>query len=270
LSPCRPLLRRRVAWLALAVGLQSCFAWAEPPAVQPQPQPQPQPLTRAQAASQARWAATLAEFAAADRVAPPAAGGVLFVGSSSIRLWRELPQDFNQAPLVINRGFGGSTMADCRDFAPQLVVQYRPRHVLVYAGENDLDQGHSPEDVLASFRGFVEVVRRELPATRISYISIKPSPLRRAMLPKVRQANMLLADYVNTLPDASFIDVFTPMIDGEGQPRAELFGPDRLHMNRTGYALWRSVIASHVVAAQTPSVGAAAAEAAPARPAGVR
>jgi lysophospholipase L1-like esterase len=263
LNPFHFLPRRGLAVLTLAVGLQASTAWAQA-LIQAPPQPQVQP------SSPTRWAATLAEFAAADRVAPPAAGGVLFVGSSSIRLWRELPQDFNQAPLVINRGFGGSTMADCRDFAPQLVVQYRPRHVLVYAGENDLAEGRTPEEVLASFRGFVEVVRRDLPTTRISYISIKPSPLHRPMLPKVRQTNTLLAEYVNSLPDASFIDVFTPMIDGEGQPRIELFGPDRLHMNRSGYALWRSVIASHVVAAQTPSVGAGAAESAPARPAATR
>lgn len=210
-----------------------------------------------------RWAASLAEFAAADRAAPPATGGVLFVGSSSIRLWSQLPQDFSQAPVVLNRGFGGSTMAECHAFARQLVLPYRPRHVLVYAGENDLAEGRSPEDVLASFRGFVDVVRTELPSTRISYISIKPSPSRAGLLPQVRQANALLAGYVNSISDASFIDVFTPMVDGSGQPRADLFGPDRLHMNRAGYALWKQLIASHVVAA--PAAPASVEAAAPVR-----
>jgi lysophospholipase L1-like esterase len=206
-----------------------------------------------------RWQSSIAEFAKSDQAKRPEPGSVLFVGSSSIRLWQHLPEDFRSAPLVVNRGFGGSTMADVRYFARELVIQYRPRQVLVYAGDNDLAEGRSPAEVLESFRGFVEAVRAELPATRISYISIKPSPLRVELLPRVRETNQLLSEYVNGLPNASFIDVFTPMIDSEGRPRADLYGPDRLHMNAAGYALWRSVIASHVAAADNPPPGTSAA-----------
>jgi lysophospholipase L1-like esterase len=206
------------------------------------------PDAAAHAPAKGRWDASLAAFEEADKARMPEAGGVLFVGSSSIRLWDRLPQDFSQVPLVINRGFGGSTMADCNQLARRLVIRYQPRQVLVYAGDNDLAEGRSPEQVLQSFQAFAQAVRAELPATRISYISIKPSPLRAELLPKVRETNRLLAEYVGTLANASYIDVFTPMLDASGAPRTDLFGPDRLHMNATGYALWRKVITTDVAA----------------------
>jgi lysophospholipase L1-like esterase len=217
-------LRRAAGLLALA-GTVACAAPAPPT-----------PSTNH------RWRASLAEFAAADQARRPAAGGVVFVGSSSIRLWPRLAQEFGPGTPVINRGFGGSTLADCHAFAWELVVQYRPRQVVVYAGDNDLAEGRTPAQVLESFKGFVAAVRQELPAARIDFISIKPSPLRAALVPQAREANALLAAYVATLPDAGFIDVFTPMLDAAGAPRADLYGPDRLHMNAAGYALWRELV----------------------------
>jgi len=204
------------------------------------------PLARVIPGPEMRWKSSMAAFAAADRERAPVTEGVLFVGSSTIRMWSHLAQDFRQLP-VLNRGFGGSTMADVQYFAPQLVLQYKPRQVLVYAGDNDLAEGRSPQQVVESFRAFVDQVRRELPDTRISYISIKPSPLRASLLPKIREANALLAGYVRSLPNAAFIDIFTPMLDASGAPRMELFGPDRLHMNDSGYALWTSVVSAYVM-----------------------
>lgn len=193
-----------------------------------------------------RWDSSLAAFAAADRDKLPSADGVLFVGSSTIRMWRNLAQDFRQVPVVINRGFGGSTMADCDRFTRDLVTRYRPKHVLVYAGENDLAEGRTPQQVLASFSSFARAVRSELPGTRISYISIKPSPSRSAFLPMVLEANALLDAYVRTLGNADYIDIFTPMLTTDGKLRPELFLADQLHMNDAGYALWQSVIATHI------------------------
>jgi len=205
----------------------------------------------------ARWGDSLAAFEKSDKASPPAPGGVLFVGSSSIRLWPHLPDDFRQVK-VINRGFGGSTMADCSLLAPQLVVQYRPRHVIVYAGDNDLAEGRTPQQVLESFQEFVRTVRAELPEAKISYISVKPSPLRAPLMELAREVNTLVSRYLAELPNASYIDVFTPMLDGEGRPRIDLYGPDRLHMNAAGYALWKQLIATHILSAppepQPPSV----------------
>lgn len=204
------------------------------------------PLARVIPSAEIRWQSSMAAFAAADREQQPAADGVLFVGSSTIRMWSHLSQDFRQAPVVINRGFGGSTMADCHYFVKQLVVQYRPRQVLVYAGDNDLAVGRTPAQVLASFQGFVKTVRKARPDTVIDYISIKPSPSRAGLMPQIRETNALVEAYVKTLPSAQYIDVFSKMVDAQGTPREELFRGDRLHMNDEGYALWRSVISAYV------------------------
>lgn len=215
----------------------------------------------AQPATVGRWQSSMAAFDASDREKQPADGGVLFVGSSTIRLWSNLAQDFRQLPVVINRGFGGSTMADCDHFSRQLVTRYKPRQVLVYAGDNDLAEGRTPAQVLESFTHFVQVVRSELPATRIAYISIKPSPSRAALMPRIREANLLLAAYVRTLDNAEYIDIFTPMLTASGSPRPELFRADQLHMNDQGYALWQSVIARHLplpAAAPQPSTAGTA------------
>ena len=198
-----------------------------------------------------RWQASLTAFATADKERLPGTDGVLFVGSSTIRFWTHLAQDFRQSPVVINRGFGGSTMADCSLFTRELVVRYRPRHVLVYAGDNDLAEGRTPRQVLESFAQFVNTVRTELPDARISYISIKPSPSREALLPKIRVTNDIIAAYVRTMANGEYIDIFTPMLGADGRPRGELFLGDRLHMNEAGYRLWQSVISAHVTAPTT-------------------
>lgn len=226
------------------------------------------PAQTALPAGYSRWQASMDAFAESDKLRLPQPDGVLFVGSSSIRFWAHMAQDFAPQPVVINRGFGGSTMADCHHLVQQLVVQYQPRQVMVYAGDNDLAQGRTPAQVLESFEGFVRAVRAALPQARIGYISIKPSPARAALLPQVREANALLKAYVATLPRADFIDIYTPMLAPGGTPREDLFGPDRLHMNAAGYALWRDVIGPYLRpgGGAAPTVTAAAEDGPLARP----
>jgi lysophospholipase L1-like esterase len=194
----------------------------------------------------ASWEQTVAAFDALDRADAPSPGGVLFVGSSSIRLWDSLQKDFATLPVVINRGFGGSKLSDCVRHLDRLVVPYRPRLVLVYAGDNDLAAGRTPEDILARFKAFAEGVHASLPATRIAFISIKPSPARAHLLPDIRRANALVHDYAATAPNAEFIDAFTPMLAADGGPRPELYRADALHLNARGYELWRTVIRPYV------------------------
>jgi len=203
----------------------------------------------------ARWQGSLDAFALNDKQQRPASDGVLFVGSSTIRLWSHLSQDFRDVPVLLNRGFGGSTMRDCNVLVRELVIQYKPRQVMVYAGDNDLAEGRTPEGVLRSFENFVRSVRAELPDTRISYISIKPSPLRLALLPKVRETNALIAGYVQTVPNTRYIDIFNPMLTADGLPRPELFMADRLHLNESGYRLWQSVIAADLAVAPAMMAG---------------
>jgi lysophospholipase L1-like esterase len=188
------------------------------------------------------WEADIAGFEAADRVAPPAPGGVVFVGSSSIRMWSTLADDF-AGTHVINRGFGGSRIADATRYASRIVLPYRPRLVVLYAGDNDLAEGRTPSGVLADLEAFVATVHRTAPSTPIAFISIKPSPARAALLPAMREANALVRAYARRARGVRYIDVFEPMLGADGAPRGELFGPDGLHMNARGYALWTRLVA---------------------------
>lgn len=184
----------------------------------------------------------------ADARAPRSPGGVVFVGSSSVRLWDGLEQAFGVP--VIQRGFGGSQLADCVQHLEQLVVRYRPRLVLLYAGDNDLASGALPADILKRFEAFADGVHAQLPETRIAFVSIKPSPAREAILDRVREANALVERRVaESGGRLGYIDVFTPMLGADGRPRKALFRQDALHLNAQGYALWRSVIHPHVSSA---------------------
>jgi lysophospholipase L1-like esterase len=201
----------------------------------------PAPAVQVVNPTEIEWNDALEAFAAADLKHAPEPGGVLFVGSSSIRLWDSLETEFADA-RVIKRGFGGSRLSDCVKLMDRLVIKYRPRNVLLYAGDNDLAEGSTPEQVLERVKAFADGVHSRLPETRITFISIKPSPARRSLLDKVRAANRLVRRYADQHPRVDYVDVFTPMLTADGAPRRELFRADALHLNKTGYALWRSII----------------------------
>ncbi len=202
-------------------------------------------------AAMSKWQVSLDAFDAADKQKAPAAGGVLFVGSSSIRLWDDLETQFGEASHIVKRGFGGSRLSDCASLVQRLVVPYAPRLVVVYAGDNDLAEGATPEQVADSFQRFVENVRASLPTARIAYVSIKPSPARAALMASISTTNDLIARMASHTGNLDYIDVHSKMLDADGQPRRELFRADALHLNDEGYALWRSVIAEHLAPALT-------------------
>ncbi|TQM06881.1 lysophospholipase L1-like esterase [Pseudoxanthomonas sp. 3HH-4] len=194
--------------------------------------------------SNAAWETDMQRFAAEDAQSPPPRGGVVFTGSSSIRLWDTLAQDFPGVP-VINRGFGGSELRDSTWYADRIIVPYAPRQILIYAGDNDLNAGRTPQQLRADFIAFVERVRRDLPKAKIAYISNKPSPSRAQLLSVQREANTLIAAEAQRL-GVDYIDIFTPMLDATGQPNEALFIEDRLHMNRAGYVIWQRAIAPYL------------------------
>jgi lysophospholipase L1-like esterase len=198
------------------------------------------------ASAEQRWRSELDAFAAADRQQMPAAGGVLFVGSSSIRLWSGLETSFADQPVVIRRGFGGSRLSDCADLVHRLVLPYQPRLVVLYAGENDLTEGATPRDLLGHFVRFVQQVQAALPSTRVAYMSIKPSPSRTAFLAAMRETNLLIQTHVLQHDNLDFIDVHTAMLDNDGRPRPELFVRDQLHLSAEGYGLWRQIVSAHL------------------------
>jgi len=202
--------------------------------------PQPVAAQNKQTA-EARWGKDIAAFEAADKTNPPPRGAVLFAGSSSIRLWTNLARSF-PGHKVINRGFGGSEVADSVAFADRIAIPYRPRLILLYAGDNDIAAGKSAERVFSDFKAFVNKVEPALPHTHIGYIAIKPCPAREKFLDQVKTANRLIRDYCATNDRLLFIDVFTPMLSVEGRPRPVWFVEDGLHPNAQGYELWASIL----------------------------
>ncbi len=196
----------------------------------------------------AKWENDVHAFEQSDRTNPPPANATVFVGSSSIRMWKSLQADFQEFS-VINRGFGGSELSDSVAFFERLVLPYRPRLIVLYAGDNDLAGGKSPAQICADWTAFVAKARAALPKVFIAYIAIKPSPARATLLDKARETNSLIAAAIKKDRRAAFVDVFTPMLGADGQPRPELFLTDKLHLNSRGYDLWvskvRPILAKH-------------------------
>jgi lysophospholipase L1-like esterase len=191
----------------------------------------------------------IAAFEAADREHPPPTRPIVFVGSSSIRLWSQLADDMAPLP-VINRGFGGSQLAHVVHFAERIVVSYRPRAVVLYAGGNDLDEstGKLAADVVRDFEAFVSLVHGAVPDARLYYLAIKPSRMRWARWPEQSKANAEIAALCARDPRLAFLDIATPMLATGAPPARELFRFDGLHLSEQGYALWTSVVKPRLLA----------------------
>ncbi len=191
-----------------------------------------------------RWEKDIAAFEAADKAAAPPRNAILFVGSSSIRLW-DLPRSFPKLP-AINRGFGGSFVSDSVYFAPRIVLPYEPPIIVLYAGDNDLAAGKSPETVRDDYLAFVKLVHQRLPATRIVYLPIKPSIQRWNLIDKIREANKLIAAAAANDRRLAFVDIEPAMLGEDGKPRPELLVADGLHLSAEGYALWAALLSPHL------------------------
>jgi len=196
------------------------------------------------AAKENRWEPKIRQFEAQDQKQMPPAGGILFVGSSSIVGWN-VDRCFPGLP-VINRGFGGSQIADSVHFADRIVLPYRPKVIVLYAGDNDVASGKSPDRVLRDYRQFVAKVHAGLPQTRIVFVAIKPSLRRWNLVDHMREANRLIRAATQKDERLVYVDVDGPMIGDDGKPRAELCKPDGLHLNAEGYKLWSALVLPHL------------------------
>lgn len=184
------------------------------------------------------WAGEINAFAEIDARQTPPEKAVLFTGSSSIRRWKTLREDFSHLK-VINRGFGGSHFEDLNFFAPRIVLPYKPSKIVVYTGENDIEVGQSAENVLGDFKEFVAWRDKNLPGTPIIYISLKPSILRWAKWPEMSKANDLIREEAKKHRRVKFADLASKMLGADGKPLPDIFLGDNLHMNAKGYAIWR-------------------------------
>jgi lysophospholipase L1-like esterase len=184
----------------------------------------------------AKWEKEIAAYEQMDRTNPPPKSGVLFIGSSTIRLWKTLAEDFPKH-RVINRGFGGSQIVDATHFAERIIFPYQPRMIFLRAGGNDIHSGKSPARVFADFKEFVEKIHAKLPTTEIVYISLSPSVARWNEADQTKALNTMVEDYINGKPRLKYIETYETTLGKDGKPRPELFVEDQLHFNAEGYKL---------------------------------
>lgn len=187
-------------------------------------------------------------FKQKDSVSAPPKNAILFIGSSSFTMWQKVQNDF-PSYTIINRGFGGSTLLDQLRYVNDIVYPYRPKQVVIYCGENDLAASDtvSGEEVARRFTSLFELIRKKFPRAKITYVSMKPSPSRHLLLAKMIRGNELIKKFLASKKRTSYVDVYREMIDDEGKPRTDIFLKDNLHMNESGYAIWKRLIEPHLL-----------------------
>jgi lysophospholipase L1-like esterase len=184
----------------------------------------------------AKWEKEVAAYEAADRQNPPPKGGILFIGSSTIRRWNTLAKDF-PGHKVINRGFGGTEIVDSTHFADRLIFPHEPKQIFLRAGGNDIHAGRLPGEVVSDFREFVLAIHSRLPKTEIIFIGLSPAPARWSEGDKTRELNRLIRENALRMPRVGFVDAYDISLTPDGRGRPELFVEDRLHFNADGYKL---------------------------------
>lgn len=174
----------------------------------------------------------------------PVAAPVVFYGSSTIRLWKTLDQDFPEITLR-NLGFGGSTLRACVYYFERLVVPYNPKALVIYAGDNDLGDGQTPEDVFVSYQALWRLSRQIFGPIPFTYISIKPSIARWAIDDRIRRANAAIRAEQEGREQTHWVDIYTAMLGPDGKPKRELYENDGLHLSPAGYRVWTERLKAH-------------------------
>jgi lysophospholipase L1-like esterase len=195
-----------------------------------------------------RWGAEINAFKQRDENHPVPDNGILFVGSSSIRMW-ETDRFFPDLE-VLNRGFGGSDIKAVNYFFDTLVSCYKPSTIVFYAGDNDIAGGLGPKGVCDDFKTFYRLCSDKLPETEIIYLSIKPSGARIGFWPEMQKANALIEQFCQTKPNLQYLDLASCLLDDAGKPNDDLFINDRLHLNEAGYRLWTERLTPLLVACE--------------------
>ena len=169
---------------------------------------------------------------------------IVFYGSSSIRMWHDrLAADFGPGLWTVGRGFGGSTMSDAAYYVDRVVAPLHPWAVVLYEGDNDIEMGRTPDQVVADFDLLVAKLRTKVPNVQLFVLAIKPSAARWAKWPAMQATNAKLAEICRRSPSRLiFVDVATPLLGRNGLPRPEFYLDDRLHLSTRGYDTWRTVV----------------------------
>ena len=188
------------------------------------------------------------QFRQLDKQQPPPKNAILFIGGSTFRLWSDVQQYF-PGYTIINRGYGGGALKDIIHYAPDIIFPYHPKQVVIYAGDNDLASSDmiTATIVFQRFQTLFTMIRRKQPNVPVVYISIKPSPSRIRLLPKARQVNAMIQNYLKTQRHTAYVDIFSLMLNEAGKPKPELFGADSLHMKPAGYAIWQKALQPYLL-----------------------
>ena len=198
--------------------------------------------------AQAPFYEEIQQFKKQDSVHFPAKQAILFVGSSSFRKWTDL-QDYFPAYTIINRGFGGSTLPDVIRYTNDIIFPYQPKQIIIYCGENDLASADSISSAMVfdRFKQLFLLIRAHLPGVPIAFVSMKPSPSREKLWPKMIAGNSLIEKYLKEQKHTAFIDVYHAMFNTDGTVMKDIFIEDNLHMNAKGYAIWQKIIAPYLL-----------------------
>lgn len=168
-------------------------------------------------------------------------GSIVFTGSSSIRMWKNLQGEFPNVP-IINTGFGGSQASDLLAHLEDLVLRYEPTAVFIYEGDNDVNAGKNPELILQDLDKILQRLNEQKEGISVYFIGAKPSPSRWQLKAEYEAFNLALEQFSEGQGTATYVNVWNPMLDAGGNPRPELFLGDMLHMKPEGYKIWKELI----------------------------
>lgn len=187
-------------------------------------------------------------FKKQDSASFPPANEILFIGSSSFTKWTDV-QDYFPSYPIINRGFGGSSLTDVIRYAEDIIYPYKPKQIVIYCGENDLASSDSvtAQTVFDRFEILFAMIRNRFKNIPLIYISLKPSPSRQKLMPKMMAVNDAIQSFLKKKKNTVFIDVYHKMLGADGKPMPEIFLDDQLHMNAKGYAIWQKEIAPYLL-----------------------
>jgi lysophospholipase L1-like esterase len=181
-----------------------------------------------------------------DSISLPKKGQILFIGSSSFRIWKSFAADLAGID-AINRGFGGSTMTDALYYFDRMVVKYAPRTVVVYEGDNDLAKGKSLEDLAKEYEAFSNRLKMALPKTKLVYLAVRPSLARIAIVDKQKEFNLWLENYCKSQKGRFYLDMHSPFYLADGTLMPDIFVADRLHLNEKGYQIFSAKIREFIL-----------------------
>ncbi|RZL47652.1 MAG: G-D-S-L family lipolytic protein [Pedobacter sp.] len=180
-------------------------------------------------------------FKQQDSIKFPPKNAILFIGSSTFTKWKDA-QTYFPKHVILNRGFGGSSLPNVINYVGDVVYPYKPKQVVIYCGENDFTGNATAQEVVDRVKKLIDTIRYKYPKVAIAYISIKPSPSREKYWPLMIEANAKIAEMIKGMKRTEFINTYNAMFNADGSIMKDIFLSDNLHMNAKGYAIWAPIM----------------------------